>query len=377
MFFGSLLRAAARLVSMRKGLSFRDVDWLLLGIALALAAVGVVEIYSTTMHTALGDEYRKQIAWILAGLILALVASQIDYHLVLDHSAALYVIGVLGLAALLVIGHPVGGVRRWIRVGGLTFQVSEMVKLIIIICVAAYFARHRAKSVTWRDLLALGFLIGVPAILVAREPDLGTALTFLPAAVVGVFLVGIRWRLLAVIVLAAACLAPVAWRMMRPYQRERVMTFVHPSKDVRGASYQVTQSKIAIGSGGLWGKGIGNGTQSRLGFIPVSHADFIFAAFAEEQGFIGACVVLALYGLLILRLLDGANLASDRVGAFFVIGLASVLFFEVAVNIGMMIGLLPITGIPLPLMSQGGTSVLFTFIGLGLALSVKARRFVN
>ncbi|MGH9397508.1 MAG: rod shape-determining protein RodA [Terriglobia bacterium] len=362
---------------MKRGFNLRDIDWLLLVAALALATLGVLEIYSTTLHTALAGEYRKQIDWALAGAVLALLASQIDYHIVLDQSVALYVIGVIGLAALLVIGHPVGGVRRWIQIGGLTFQVSEMVKLIIIICVAAYFAGRRAKPVTWKDLLALGFMVGVPAYLVAREPDLGTALTLLPAVVAGVFFAGIRFRQLVIVGLAALCMAPIGWRLMRPYQRERIMTFIHPAQDVRGSSYQVTQSKIAIGSGGLWGKGVGHGTQSRLGFIPVSHADFIFAAFAEEQGFAGALVVLLLYSILLIRLLDGAQVAGDRAGAIFIIGLASVLFFQVAVNIGMMIGLLPITGIPLPLMSQGGSSVLFTFIGLGLALSVRMRRLVN
>ncbi|MDE3178680.1 MAG: rod shape-determining protein RodA [Acidobacteriota bacterium] len=362
---------------MKKGLNFGDLDWVLLAVALAIAAVGVVEIYSTTMHTALAGQYRRQIDWVFAGTVLALVASQMDYHIILDQSIVLYIIGLLGLGALLVIGHPVGGVRRWIEVGGLTFQVSEMMKLIIIICVAAYFAGRRAKAVTWKDLLALAIMVALPGYLVAREPDLGTALTLLPAVIAGIFFAGIRIRQLVIVGVAALCLLPVGWHMMRPYQRERIMTFVHPSHDTRGSSYQVTQSKIAIGSGGLWGKGVGNGTQSRLGFIPVSHADFIFAAFAEEQGFAGALVVLVLYAFLLVRLLDGAQLAPDRAGAIFVIGLVSVLFFQVAVNVGMMIGLLPITGIPLPLMSQGGSSVLFTFIGLGLALSVRARRFVN
>jgi rod shape determining protein RodA len=155
------------------------------------------------------------------------------------------------------------------------------------------------------------------------------------------------------------------------------MTYVHPSQDTQGTSYQVTQTKIAIGSGGLWGKGIGNGTQSRLGFIPVSHADSIFAAHAEEQGFVGTLVVLLLYFALLLRLLDGAQMAPDRAGAFLMVGLASVLFFQVAINTGMMIGLFPVTGIPLPLMSQGGSSLLFTFLGLGVAMNVRARRFVN
>ncbi|MGH9405552.1 MAG: rod shape-determining protein RodA [Terriglobia bacterium] len=362
---------------MRKGFSLRDLDWVLLLTALALAALGIVEIYSTTMHTHLAGEYRKQIDWILIGLLFAIVASQIDYHIVLDQSIALYVISVLGLLALLFIGHPVGGVRRWISVGGLTFQVSEMVKLVIIICAAAYFASRRAKPVSWKDLMALGIMAGLPAYLVVREPDLGTALTFFPAIVAGIYFAGVRFRVLLVIALAAVCLAPLGWKLMRPYQRERLMTFVHPAADTRGSSYQVTQSKIAIGSGGFWGKGVGNGTQSRLGFIPVSHADFIFAAFAEEQGFAGTVVVLGLYFVLLIRLLDGAKSAGDRAGAFFVVGFTSVLLFQVVVNVGMMIGLLPITGIPLPLMSQGGSAVLFTFIGLGLAMSVRMRRLVN
>jgi len=174
-----------------------------------------------------------------------------------------------------------------------------------------------------------------------------------------------------------ALMLPVGWHFLRPYQRERLRSFAHPSDNVQGSGYQVTQSKIAIGAGGFWGKGIGNGTQSQLGFIPVSHADFILASFAEEQGFIGTLLVLLLYLGLILRLLDGAQLAGDRAGALLIVGLASVVFFQVAVNAGMMIGLIPTTGIPLPLMSQGGSSVLFTFLGLGLAIGVKMRRFVN
>jgi rod shape determining protein RodA len=170
---------------------------------------------------------------------------------------------------------------------------------------------------------------------------------------------------------------PVGWHILRPYQRDRFMAYFHPSQDMQGTSYQVTQTKIAIGSGGLRGKGIGNGTQSHLGFIPVSQADAIFAAFAEEQGFVGTLIVLLLYFVLLLRLLDGAQMAPDRAGAFMLVGLASVLFFQVAINTGMMIGLFPVTGIPLPLMSQGGSSLLFTFLGLGVAMNVRAKRFVN
>lgn len=361
----------------KKGFIFRDLDWVLFLTALTLSAIGVVEIYSTTTHTLLASHYKKQIEWVLAGALLALVVSQIDYRFIVDHAAPLYFATLLGLAGILIGGHRVGGARRWISLGGLTFQVSELAKLVIILSVAAYFARRKANSVTAKDLAALALLAGIPASLVILEPDLGTALTFFPAVLAGVYLAGIRFRQLFTMGLVALLMVPIGWHFLRPYQRDRLMTFVHPAEDTRGSAYQVTQSKIAIGSGGFWGKGLGHGTQSQLGFIPVSHADFIFAAFAEEQGFVGTVFVLLLYFVLLTRLLDGAQLAGDRAGAFFVVGLTSVLFFQVAVNIGMMIGLLPITGIPLPLMSQGGSSVLFTFMGLGLAMSVRKRRFVN
>jgi rod shape determining protein RodA len=356
---------------------FSDIDWFLLALALALAVIGVVEIYSTTIHSPLAGQYKKQIYWIILSSVLALIASRLDYHMVLEHTPWLYGISVLALAGLLVAGHSIAGTRRWLQFGTMTFQVSEIAKLVIILVVAAYFADKRMKAVTWGDLVKLGVLVGVPAALVALEPDLGTALTFIPIVAAGVLFAGIRWQHIVVLCMAGILALPVGWHFLRPYQRERLMTFVHPSQNTQGSSYQVTQTKIAIGSGGFWGKGLGNGTQSRLGFIPVSHADSIFAAFAEEQGFVGTLIVLLLYFVLLLRLLDGAQMAADRAGAFLLVGLASVLFFQVVINTGMMIGVLPITGIPLPLMSQGGSSLLFTFLGLGLAMSVRARRFVN
>lgn len=362
----------------RKTLNFRDNDWLLLALAVAIAAVGVVEIYSTTAHSALAGEYKSQIKWILLGCVGALIISRIDYHAIIERVPWFFAISVLALAGLLVSGHSINKARRWLPLGGVvTLQVSELVKLVIILGVAAILAEKRGKYVTWTDLVKLGILAGVPAVLVVLEPDLGTALTFFPIVAAGVFLIGIHPRQIAMLGLLALLMIPVAWHFTKPYQRERVMTFVHPSQDTRGSSYQATQSKIAIGSGGFWGKGLGNGTQSRLGFIPVSHADFIFAAFSEEQGFAGTLFVMLLYFALLLRLLDGAQMAGDRAGTLLVVCFASLLFFQIFVNVGMMIGFLPITGIPLPLMSQGGSSVLSTFLGLGLAMSVKMRRLVN
>ena len=362
---------------MRKALRLRDTDWLLLGLAVVISILGIVEIYSTTAETALAGQVQKQIGWVLVGALLALGVSRVDYHRVFEQVPWLYAGTLLALGALFVVGPTIAGTRRWIVVGGQSFQVSEMAKLVIIITVAAYFADRHGKFVTWKDFVKLGALVLVPAILVALEPDLGTALTLLPIGAAGFFLAGVRLRHVLVLALLAALTLPLGWHFLKPYQRERLVSFVHPSADMQGASYQATQSKIAIGSGGLWGKGIGRGTQSRLGFVPVSHADFIFAAFAEEQGFVGTLVVLLLYFLLLLRLLDGAQTAGDRAGAYFLVGLAAVLFFQVVVNIGMMIGIVPVTGIPLPLMSQGGSSVVFTFVSLGLAMSVRMRRLVN
>jgi len=362
---------------MNKPFRFRDIDYLLLGLAIAIAVIGIIEIYSATAHSPLEGQFKKQIYWLILSVVLAILFSRIDYHILLEQTPWLYILSILALAGLLIGGHTIGGTKRWVHFAGFTFQVSELVKLVIIMVVAAYFAEKRTRSATWGDLVKLGLLVGLPAVLVALEPDLGTALTFLPIVGAGILLMGIRWQQVAVLALLGALVMPVGWHFLRPYQRDRLMTYTHPSQDIQGISYQVTQTKIAIGSGGLWGKGVGNGTQSRLGFIPVSHADSIFAAYAEEQGFLGTLFVLLLYFALLLRLLDGAQMAPDRAGAFLLVGLAAVLFFQVAVNTGMMIGLVPVTGIPLPLMSQGGSSLLFTFLSLGMAMNVRTRRFVN
>jgi rod shape determining protein RodA len=305
---------------MWKRLNFRDLDWLLLLIAVALGGVGVVEIYSTTMHSALAGESRKQLEWIVLGVALAVAVSQLDYHRVVEHAPLLYLGSLVALGAVLVLGRAVAKTHRWLTIGGQTLQVSELEKLIIIIAVAFRLGRRAAKPLGWSDLAILALLGGVPALLVSLEPDLGTALTYLAIVVAGVLLSGIRRRRVVALMLLGALSLPVGWRLMLPYQRDRLMSFIHPSRDSQGSSYQATQSKIAIGSGGLWGKGFGHGSQSQLGFVPVSHADFIFAAFAEERGFAGTLLVLLLYLALLLRLLDGAQWAPDRTGAFLVTG---------------------------------------------------------
>jgi rod shape determining protein RodA len=283
------------------------------------------------------------------------------------------------LAGLLVFGNTVFGSKRWINLAGIgQFQVSEFVKLVIILALARYFSESRTDTVSVADLAKVGLLAGLPMALILLQPDMGTALTIAPAVAVAVFIAGLRWKYVVVLLLAAAFALPVAWFVvMKPYQKDRVATFLNPSLDPQKRGYQQLQSKIAVGSGGLWGKGAQKGSQTQLSFLPVPHTDFIFAAFAEEHGFLGVLSVLLLYFMVLMRLIHNAQTAPDRAGLFIVMGVVAILLFQVLVNVGMVVGYMPVVGIPLPLMSKGGSSILFTFLALGLVNNVRLRRFVN
>jgi rod shape determining protein RodA len=255
--------------------------------------------------------------------------------------------------------------------------VSEIVKLIIIIVLARFFAEVRTDELSLQDLIKAGLLVGLPLALILKQPDLGTALVLMPMLIVGAFLAGLQWKHAVAILLIGVLMLPVGWHFMKPYQKERVTSFLHPEEDAKGSGYQVLQSKIAVGSGGFWGKGFGNGTQNQLGYIPVRYSDFIMSAWAEEQGFKGVLVALGLYMALLLRLVQNAQRAKDRAGMFLVMGVAAALGFHVLVNVAMVIGAMPVTGIPLPLMSYGGSATLFVFLAIGLVMNVRLRRFVN
>ena len=289
--------------------------------------------------------------------------------------------GLATLLVVLVIGHSRFGAKRWVSLGsGPNFQVSELMKLIIIIVLARFFSEVRTDRLTLTDLVKVAALTFIPVGLILMQPDLGTAMVLVPVAIVGAFLAGIEWKHMAVGLVLVALLIPVGWNMrhhLKPYQQQRIETFLHPEENPRSAGYQVLQSEIAVGSGGFWGKGFGKGSQNQLGFVPVRYSDFILAALAEEQGFIGVCVVLLLYLGLILRLVDNAQKAKDRAGMFIVMGVTAILGFHVLVNASMVIGYMPVTGIPLPLMSYGGSATAFVFLALGLVMNVRMRRFVN
>jgi rod shape determining protein RodA len=361
----------------------RDFDWTLLGFVLIMSVISVIEIRSATATTKFHGFQVKQMEFIVVGLVLMFVISLIDYHRLLDIAPWAYGICLVSLVAVLIphIGQKVLGARRWINLGGgVHFQPSEWVKLVLIIVAARFLWTRVGEQMSWRDIGKIAALIGIPMVLVLKQPDLGTALTYSPVLIVGMFLGGMQWKQAGIIILGLLMLGGIAFatgKHLKPYQQKRIDAFLNPDSDPKGSGYQIRQSLIAVGSGGIWGQGNNKGSQTQGDFLPIPYTDFIFAAFCEEHGFIGAAGVLLLYFLILIRLIQNAQTASDAPGGLLVMGIFAVLLFQVAINIGMCIGLMPVTGIPLPLMSYGGSSVLFTFLALGIVMNVRMRRFVN
>jgi rod shape determining protein RodA len=362
----------------RRYISFRDFDWVLLTFVLLICAAGVVQIYSATLHTKFAGAQIKQVYWVLGGLALMFMMSLVNYEALLDRIHWFYGAAIISLISVLAVGQRYLGARRWIRLPlGMHFQPSEWVKLILILFLAKYFSELRQQGASFGDVIKAAFIGGIPMMMVLVQPDLGTALTYIPIIIMALFLGGIRFRHAAAIIIVGAVLAIPAYHHLKPYQRSRLTSFLHPEADALGRGYQGEQSKIAVGDGGIWGKGFAKGSQTQNSFLPIPQTDFIFASFAEEHGFIGAIFVLLLYFVVLMRLLHNAQTAPDRAGAFVILGVVAVLLFHVLINVGMAIGIMPVTGIPLPLMSYGGSSLLFTFLALGIVMNIRMRRFVN
>ena len=318
----------------------------------------------------------KQLGWIGIGVIGMLVLSRLDYHAVLDKAPILYLIGLLAWLRCWRWGTRRFGAKRWLPVLGQFFQVSELAKLIIIVVLARFFTEVRTERLSLGDLCKAGVLTAFrwadsAAARLGHGDGAGSGGS--RGCVPGWHTMEARGGAAA----GGAMMLPVGWHFLKPYQKERVTTFLRPEEDPKGSGYQILQSKIAVGSGGFWGKGLGHGSQNQLGFVPVRYSDFILAALAEEMGFAGVFVALVLYPALLLRLIQNAQRAKDRAGMFLVMGVAAILGFHVLVNVAMVIGYMPVTGIPLPLMSYGGSATLFVFLALGLVMNVRLRRFVN
>ncbi len=362
---------------------FRDFDWVLLGFVLVLTLISVLEIRSATEMTKFHGFHTKQMMFLGVGLVVMFLVSTVDYHRLLDIAPWAYGVSLLSLLAVLAVGKKVLGAKRWINLGGgVHFQPSEWVKLVLILVMARFLwgRAGEGKDLSWLDVGKAFALVCLPLALVLKQPDLGTSLTYLPVLVVGLFLGGMRLKQASVVLLGLLLLGGIgfaAGKRLKPYQQKRIDAFLNPDSDPKGSGYQIRQSLIAVGSGGVWGKGMSQGTQTQGDFLPIPYTDFIFAAFCEEHGFVGAMVVLLLYFLILVRLVQNAQTAADPPGTLIVMGVAAVMLFQIAINIGMCVGLMPVTGIPLPLMSYGGSSVIYTFLALGIVMNIRMRRFVN
>jgi len=357
---------------------WKDFDWILLAAAVCLSFVSVVEIYSSTMAQATESFFLRQLAWVCVGIVLLFIVAAIDYHLIAEHIPWLYILAIGALLYTLALGHTVAGSKSWVGLGPVAVQPSELIKMVVVVALARYFSELRSsKYMSFMQIAKACMIALVPMGLVALQPDLGTALTYLPAIAVGLFVRGVRPAILISLILGFVLILPVSWLVLKPYQKERILTFLDPARDPLGKGYQVTQSRIAIGSGGLLGKGVFNGSQNQLGFLPTRHTDFIFSVVGEELGFAGVTATLGLLAFIVFRSISNARTARDNLGLFIVMGVVGIFFFHIVVNVGMVIGFMPTTGIPLPFMSYGGSSVLTAFIALGLVLSVRRCRYVN
>ena len=353
---------------------YHHVDWALLAAIFTLCAIGVAMIYSTSAGSRL---YVTQLYAIALGLVAMLVTLTLDYRTFTDKSHLIYVALLGVLLYVLFLGDVQMGARRWISLGSFNLQPSEFAKVGVALVLAKFFGENRGTP-GWIDLAIGAGLTALPLLLIAREPDLGTAVTLLPVFLAVAYLAGMHVRILGVMALCLLLAAPVAWQFaLKDYQKDRISSFLDPSQDPKGAGYQQIQARITVGSGGITGKGFREGTQGQLRFLPVAHNDFIFSVLAEEQGFAGVLVALGLYLFVILRALEAARLAKDRLGSYLVLGVLASFTFQVIYNITMSAGLAPVKGLTLPLMSYGGSSMIATLAGFGLVLNVRMRRFTN
>jgi rod shape determining protein RodA len=355
-------------------------DWGLLGLAVLIGCVGLLTLYSAvTAETPTPQKilFFKQMLWFCIGLLVMVAAFLFNYKILDRWAQPIYIVCILMLIAVLFFGRYVGGSRRWLIIGPLSFQPSELVKIAVILSLAHYYSKDaKTRGFTLRELIRPLMFTLLPVILIGMQPDLGTAgLLVLIAASVTVF-VKIERRSFIYLIASGAVLVPLIWFFLKEYQKKRILVFLDPDRDPLGAGYHIIQSKIAIGSGMLSGKGFLKGTQNALSFLPEEHTDFIFSVLAEEWGFLGSVTLVLLFLILIFWGLTVAHGCREPFGTIVAVGITGMIFWQVLINISMSMGLMPVVGVPLPFVSYGGSSVLTTAIGIGLLLNVRMRRFM-
>lgn len=357
-------------------------DWSIIWVMIAIISVGLLSVYSALYPQIKANPthnlFIKQLVWLSCGFVALFCSLLVDYQQLKTASIWIYLVGVFLLVTVLLIGKEVNGSRRWLEIGGFQFQPSEFMKVAIVVQLASYFSSQEITPYpSLRRLLIPAGTVLLPVLLILAEPDLGTAISFCAIAATIFLFMGIRWRyIMFSTIMLLPLLYPLWEYVLKPYQKRRILILLRPDLDPLGAGYHIRQSKIAIGSGMLWGKGFLNGTQNKLHFLPEKHTDFIFSVWAEEWGFVGCAGLLVLFALLILLSLRVARRSKDRYGSLLVVGMAALILWQVIINIGMVIGLLPVVGITLPFVSYGGSSLITLCVAIGLIENVSMRRYI-
>jgi len=367
---------------------FDNLPWGMVFLVFTISLIGIAAVYSAT-YTSRGPSslFTKQLVWVSIGLIVMFLALIPDYHTVGRYAYVLYALSLVLLFLVMVMGKTGMGAQRWLAIGPFAFQPSELAKLSLTLALARYFAEDpKQGNYELKDLAVPAVMVLIPLMLVLKQPDLGTAIMLFLTSSIIVMLAGIRLRSVVIVFLIGATIASLVflvspvrhkiWGSLKPYQQNRIKAFIDPGSDPLGSGYHANQSKISVGSGQITGRGYRKGTQSQMAFLPERHTDFIFAVIAEETGLVGSSVLLFLYLILLLIGVDTAKNAKDRLGVLMAGGIVSMLSLYVFINIGMSVGIVPVVGVPLPLVSYGGTSIIATFLSLGILLNIQSRRFM-
>lgn len=358
---------------------FQNFDWTLLALVLCLCAFGVVNIYSTGYSLADSQSplYIKQLQWIVLGLLFMMIAFLIDYRTINEAAYLIYGLCIAALFFVALFGHTANGAKRWISLGFFLFQPSELMKVTIIIALARYFDDHKSNEpYLLRELFIPCLLVALPFALILKQPDLGTALMILIISSSMVLFIGMNWKSIVIALVSVMAFLPATWFFLRDYQKNRLLTFLSPESDPLGTGYHIIQSMIAIGSGGFFGKGFLQGSQTQLKFLPEQQTDFVFSVFAEEWGFLGGLILLLMFVSLIIWGLKIALHSKDLLGTILAFGVTALITWQVVINLGMVLGMLPVVGIPLPFLSYGGSAVVTLLGGIGLLMNVSVRRFI-
>lgn len=354
---------------------FKRLDWPLLICTVLLMSIGLAALYSSSMG--MGDflNFYKQLIFALLGLLVIFLVSSVDWRVLKNESyiiAILYILGCLAMAGLFFFAPEIRAVKGWYKIGPVSFDPVEFTKIILVILLAKYFSLRHVEVYRIRHILFSGFYVLIPVVLAFFQPNMGQVLIFMVLWLAVLLVSGIKLKSFLVILLVLSIIAALGWSFfLKDYQKERVLSFITPQLEPLGAGWSRIQAKIAIGSGGLWGYGFGQGSQTQFGFLPEPQTDFIFSAIAEEFGMMGVLIIMVLFFVLIWRIIKMALNSTDNFVRLFSAGLVILLFFEIFVHIGMNLGILPVIGIPLPLVSYGGSSLIFTCIGLGIVQSIK------